>query len=75
MKNEIKSIIGWIAFLVLLFFSLFCAWDYVSTKFAGYEKRLVALEQEARPLFIVDKYSSVYLNGEEVYGRNNPGDK
>lgn len=74
MKNEIKSIIGWGAFVIMAFFTLFCGWDYMTTKLENYERRIAALETkfetEARPLIIVDKYSSVYLNGKEVKPEN-----
>ena len=39
------------------------------------ERRTGELELTTRPLIVVDKYSSVYLNGEDAYGVNNPGDQ
>ncbi|MBN2060725.1 MAG: hypothetical protein JW882_09955 [Deltaproteobacteria bacterium] len=45
---------------------IFIAYDYVSSNFREYERRIAALEAEARPLFVVDKYSTVFLNGEEL---------
>jgi hypothetical protein len=51
---------------IALAFCVFVAWDAVTVKMHVYDRRLSALEQEARPLFVVDKYSSVYLNAEKV---------
>lgn len=51
---------------IALILGIFFAWDTITTKFHAYDRRLSALEQEARPLFVVDKYSSVYLNAEKV---------
>lgn len=63
----IKGILGWVAVLGMLLFCLFCAWDYVTFNLRECERRILALEQSARPLFIVDKYSSVEVMGQEVY--------
>ena len=68
--KDIKSLIGWFAFLIMTFLCLFCIWDYVHMKMENHEKRIAALEAETRPLFIVDKFSDVYLNGEKVYDEN-----
>lgn len=65
MKISIHNTLMLILVIIVVFF-LACAYDYVSSNFRAYERRISALEAEARPLFVVDKYSSVYLNGEEV---------
>jgi hypothetical protein len=65
--KDIKSLIGWFAALFMLLFILFCAWDYFSFRFRDHEKRIAALERSARPLIIVDKYSRVEVQGEEVF--------
>lgn len=41
-------------------------WDYLTVTLHDHERRIQALEMTARPLIVVDKYSSVYLNGEPV---------
>ncbi len=64
--KETKSLIGWCAVIIMLMFWAFCAWDFVTMKIQEYDRRLAALEQEARPLFVVDRYSHVYLNGKEI---------
>jgi len=64
--EKIKGIVGWISVVLMVLFSLFCVWDYVTMKLENHEQRIADLEAEARPLIVVDKYSSVYLNGEEV---------
>ena len=53
--------------VILALFRLFFAWDWVSFNLRNQERRILALEQTARPLFIVDKYSSVEIRGQEVY--------
>jgi hypothetical protein len=53
--------------VIVVCFGLFCAWDYVSFNLRQYESRIAALEASARPLFIVDKYSMVQVDGHEVY--------
>lgn len=65
--KEIRSLIGWIGVLGMLCFCLFCAWDFVSFNLRECERRISALEASARPLFIVDRYSSVEVLGQEVY--------
>lgn len=42
------------------------AWDYVTMTLQSHDTRIRALEMSARPLIVVDRYSSVYLNGEPV---------
>lgn len=51
---------------VIILCGVFFVWDYVTTKIQDHEKRLLAMEREARPLFLVHKYSNVYLNGEKI---------
>jgi hypothetical protein len=71
MVKQVKSLIGWCAFLFMVFFFLFCTWDYVTNKMDSHERRIAALEKEVRPLIVVDKYSTVMFEGYEVYGSNN----
>lgn len=65
--KKIICLIGGVGVLCMLLFCLFCAWDYVTWNLRNYEQRISALESSARPLFIVDKYSSVEVMGQEVY--------
>ena len=61
-----RAVVGWVGFIVMLMFCLLVVWDYVTTRIRDHERRIAALEAEARPLIIVDRFSQVYLNGEEV---------
>lgn len=51
--------------LVGLLFGIM-AWDYVTMTMQNHDRRIRDLEMSARPLIVVDRYSSVYLNGEPV---------
>ena len=62
-----KTLIGWLCFVAMLGFCLLAAWDYGTTRIRDHERRIAALEREARPLIVVDRFSHVYLNGESVY--------
>lgn len=68
---RIRDLMGWGAFLCMLVFSGVVCWDYVHTKLENHERRLTELEATARPLVIVDRFSHVYLNGEEAYSYEN----
>jgi len=70
--EKIKGIVGWISVVLMVLFALFCIWDYVTMKLENHERRIAELEAEARPLIIAEKYSQVFLNGEEV---PNPGEE
>ena len=61
-----KNIIGWVSVLLMIVLIGFVIWDYVFTKLENHEQRIDELENTARPLVIVDRFSHVYLNGEEV---------
>lgn len=63
-----KGVVGWVGFVAMLMFCLFVAWDYATVRIRDHERRISALEREARPLIIVDRFSHVYLNGDPVYG-------
>jgi len=65
--SHVKGIIGWGGFIFMILFSIFVVWDYVTTKLHNHENRISELETTARPLIVVDKYSSVHLNGDKIY--------
>ena len=66
-RKDIVGMIGWVGFVGMLLFCLLVARDYGTTRIRDHERRISALEREARPLIIVDRFSHVYLNGEPVY--------
>ena len=65
--KQIRSLVGWVGFVVMLMFCLLVVWDYGTTRIRDHERRIAQLEREARPLFVVDRFSHVYLNGDAVY--------
>jgi len=61
----LKEVILSICIAVLLFTWAVVGYAFWSRIDAA-ERRITELEGETRPLVVVDKYSSVYLNGEGV---------
>lgn len=64
--HKIRDSIFWLAVVFMVWFTIFCIWEYM-VRLRHCEERITQLEASARPLFVVDKYATVELNGEKLY--------
>lgn len=67
MGYRLRDIVAWTALLAWVVFCTWCAYDWVTFNVRDLRGRVVALEQESRPLIVVDRFSEVLMCGEEVY--------